>query len=404
MCSSQHPESLREVAATKIPAVSQILMLEFLGGSKLAWFTALPTDIQSYLVQQYGPSTASASVCPLSPFISRTIERPTLKNSATQPTTTQASSPSSSGSSSASSSPSPAAPTTTKYITTLHQNRPRRRHPPRRLALAATLLACCLLLRRRHHRHNYQDPRASRPPTPEFLPTTPRHGHSTSHDRDHNLGMAMAMAMAMGTSPHHPLRGGAGEPLSHRAYDDSGLHGSGIGGPSYEHNPPPPPPPVVPYHPSGSRSRGSFGSLGSVPEGPGKGNGMREGGALPVVPARSPRRLSLGDGGVDGCRGGARGGRGRAEAGVCPAFGLSRFGNAHAGYTAANEWVGQGVEDYDPSYGSAGGYDGGVHDGGGAWYAHQAPASEWPLRNEVGGQLGRKGRPLWDLVYDGTYM
>ena len=110
MCSSQHPESFRKVAATKIPAVSKILWSEFLDRSKPAWFTALPTDIQSYLVQQYGPSTASASVYPLSPFISRTIERPTPKNSTTQPTATQASSSSSSGSSSASSSQSPAAP------------------------------------------------------------------------------------------------------------------------------------------------------------------------------------------------------------------------------------------------------------------------------------------------------
>ena len=92
-----------------------------------------------------------------------------------------------------------------------------------------------------------------------------------------------------------------------------------------------------------------------------------------------------------------------------PAFGLSRFGNAHAGYPAASERVGQGgyvglrdpfsnkhayVEDYDPSYSSAGGYGRGVHDGRAVWYAHQAPASEWPLRNEAGGQLGRKGRPL----------
>ena len=54
------------------------------------------------------------------------------------------------------------------------------------------------------------------------------------------------------------------------------------------------------------------------------------------------------------------------------------------------------VEDYDPSYSSAGGYDSGVHDEGAAWFAHQAPASEWPLRNEVGGRL------LWDWVYNGT--
>jgi hypothetical protein len=95
--------------------------------------------------------------------------------------------------------------------------------------------------------------------------------------------------------------------------------------------------------------------------------------------------------------------------------GYREFGDAHAGYPAASERVGPGaglrdpfsnehayVEDYDPSYSSAEGYDSGVHDGGAAWYTHQAPASKWPLRNEVGGELGRKGRLLWDRVYDGT--
>lgn len=122
-----------------------------------------------------------------------------------------------------------------------------------------------------------------------------------------------------------------------------------------------------------------------MPDGPDEGDGMGEGGALPVVPARSPRRLSLGDGDAGT---GAVAGR-RVSGGYA---GLrDPFSNEHA-Y----------VEDYEPSYSSTGGYDSGVRDGGGAWYAHQAPASEWPLRNEVGGQLGRKGRPLWDRVYDGT--
>ena len=163
-----------------------------------------------------------------------------------------------------------------------------------------------------------------------------------------------------------------------------------------------------------------------MPEGP-------DGGALPVVPARSPRRLSLGDGGAGRVpwRGWGReerdGGRGlvvlvllagqsrRRSPRSTQLSGYREFGDAHAGYPAASERVGPGaglrdpfsnehayVEDYDPSYSGAEGYDGGVHDGGRAWYAHQAPASEWPLRNEVGGHPGRKGRPLWDRVYDGA--
>lgn len=47
-----------------------------------------------------------------------------------------------------------------------------------------------------------------------------------------------------------------------------------------------------------------------MPEGP------EEGDALPVVPARSPRRLSLGDGGAGRVPWRGWGGRGGAEAGV----------------------------------------------------------------------------------------
>lgn len=52
------PASLREIAATNIPAVSSILWREFLDDNKPNWFTALPSNIQSYLIVEYGPSTA----------------------------------------------------------------------------------------------------------------------------------------------------------------------------------------------------------------------------------------------------------------------------------------------------------------------------------------------------------
>lgn len=52
------PASLRQIAATNIPAVSSILWHEFLDNNKPDWFTALPSNIQSYLIVEYGPSTA----------------------------------------------------------------------------------------------------------------------------------------------------------------------------------------------------------------------------------------------------------------------------------------------------------------------------------------------------------
>jgi hypothetical protein len=60
------PASLRQLAATNIPAVSSILWHEFLDNNKPDWFTALPSNIQSYLIVQYGPSTAWPTSTPTS--------------------------------------------------------------------------------------------------------------------------------------------------------------------------------------------------------------------------------------------------------------------------------------------------------------------------------------------------
>lgn len=60
------PGSLRQIAATNIPAVSSILWREFLDDNKPDWFTALPSNIQSYLIVQYGPSTAWPTSTPAS--------------------------------------------------------------------------------------------------------------------------------------------------------------------------------------------------------------------------------------------------------------------------------------------------------------------------------------------------
>jgi hypothetical protein len=52
------PESLRAIAVTNLPEVSSILWRDFLDNNKPEWFNDLPSDVQSYLVQQFGPSTA----------------------------------------------------------------------------------------------------------------------------------------------------------------------------------------------------------------------------------------------------------------------------------------------------------------------------------------------------------
>ncbi|KAI4911097.1 hypothetical protein J4E90_007354 [Alternaria incomplexa] len=53
------PLSLRQIAATNIPAVSSILWEEFLDDKRPQWFEELPYDIQSYFIQEFGPATAA---------------------------------------------------------------------------------------------------------------------------------------------------------------------------------------------------------------------------------------------------------------------------------------------------------------------------------------------------------
>ncbi|RMZ74324.1 hypothetical protein GMOD_00003346 [Pyrenophora seminiperda CCB06] len=53
------PLSLRQIAATNIPAVSSILWSQFLDDKRPQWFEELPYDIQSYFIQEFGPATAA---------------------------------------------------------------------------------------------------------------------------------------------------------------------------------------------------------------------------------------------------------------------------------------------------------------------------------------------------------
>ncbi|KAE8845930.1 hypothetical protein PTNB73_01910 [Pyrenophora teres f. teres] len=53
------PQSLRQIAATNMPAVSSILWSDFLDDKRPQWFQELPYDIQSYFIQKFGPATAA---------------------------------------------------------------------------------------------------------------------------------------------------------------------------------------------------------------------------------------------------------------------------------------------------------------------------------------------------------
>ncbi|EMD69081.1 hypothetical protein COCSADRAFT_206085 [Bipolaris sorokiniana ND90Pr] len=53
------PQSLRQVAATNVPAVSSILWTEFLDNNRPQWFRELPVEVQRYLIQVFGPVTAA---------------------------------------------------------------------------------------------------------------------------------------------------------------------------------------------------------------------------------------------------------------------------------------------------------------------------------------------------------
>ncbi|KAF2446981.1 hypothetical protein P171DRAFT_519312 [Karstenula rhodostoma CBS 690.94] len=65
------PESLRQIAATNLPAVSSLLWEEFLDDQRPLWFEELPWEIQNYLIRKFGPQTAWPTEAPTSGGFSR---------------------------------------------------------------------------------------------------------------------------------------------------------------------------------------------------------------------------------------------------------------------------------------------------------------------------------------------
>ncbi|KAF2199606.1 hypothetical protein GQ43DRAFT_473493 [Delitschia confertaspora ATCC 74209] len=261
------PESLRQIAATNLPAASQILWSEFLDDNKPAWFTALPTDIQGYLVQKFGPKTASASV----------TERPSVAAS------------DSSGSPSITSSPESTVPSdTTKFVTSIVTisdsslpipvakptkssavSAPPTSDPQNSglstnakiglgvgiplaiLGLAAFALACCFLVRRRRRRRRRKARSVSTgPPSADFIP------QSAFHEK----------SLWDGLDQHQPRQGSAAYPMLDPYSPQLNRHVFEEVDTSY--SPPTIAPPVLHTHTSkrGRGKRTSYTSLQSVPE------------------------------------------------------------------------------------------------------------------------------------------
>jgi hypothetical protein len=260
------PLSLRQIAATNAPAVSSILWEEFLDESRPQWFLNLPYDIQSYLVKEFGPSTAWLPVPPQTTDAQATSTQSegssraqssqatpsvsaSTRSSATrsQPssfsTSTRSFASSSNSASTVGSSPSkssytnsasssatndPASPPASNAGLTRNQKIGLGVGVPIGLVgAAALLLGCCFLLRRRKKQVNGSE----RPSSPGFIPhfafqdrSTENYEHRaplnrTFNESSHDLGTMnweddgydpyentaydpAPMAMAMGTSHH----------------------------------------------------------------------------------------------------------------------------------------------------------------------------------------------------------
>ena len=147
------PASLRQIAATNIPAVSSILWREFLDDNKPAWFTALPSNIQSYLIVQYGPSTA----WPTS----------TRSSSASSASTTLDSSTITSAPATSSTSDPDSPPTSDSGISQGAKIGIGIGVPLGALALLAVLIPCCFAFRKKKQKKpsGYEPP-----PSPGFMP------------------------------------------------------------------------------------------------------------------------------------------------------------------------------------------------------------------------------------------
>jgi hypothetical protein len=289
------PESLRAIAVTNLPAVSSILWRDFLDNNKPEWFKDLPPDVQSYLIEQFGPSTA--------------WELPTATDASNAATTTEAVSATSEASSgsvvvtsiltvtigsigvpiAAPSSTSASAPAAAPAGLTRTQKLGIGIGvglPLAMLFTAALVLGCCFYLRRRHKK----SVDGSQPPSsPGFIPRFAfqekgeHHAPLTGKSRDRHI------SQDTNYSGYSNWDDDVIETMenSQRAYGHGAASDSGHGAPI-------PAPPSYHTH-SSNRARGkrtSYSSLHSVQE-------VHEPEESPVLPRDGfrpspPRRTSFG--------------------------------------------------------------------------------------------------------------
>ncbi|KAF2130812.1 hypothetical protein P153DRAFT_312796 [Dothidotthia symphoricarpi CBS 119687] len=212
------PLSLRQIAATNLPAVSSILWDEFLDDKKPQWFQDLPWDVQSYLIVQFGPQTAWPTASPTTDGSSSeatttattstdTASSSRSESSVSTPTSssTSSTSTSSSHSSSTRSQSSTASPSTTPSSTSNSTSPPAGTSglsrnqkiwlgvgiPLGLLAITALILGCCFLLRR--HKRKVPVEGDEPPSTPGFIPRFAFHERASVEHFDHRAPLNPAV-------------------------------------------------------------------------------------------------------------------------------------------------------------------------------------------------------------------
>ncbi|KAJ8104908.1 hypothetical protein OPT61_g10500 [Boeremia exigua] len=205
------PASLRQLAATNIPAVSSILWHEFLDDNKPDWFTALPSNIQSYLVVEFGPSTAWPTSAPTP---SSSIASTSADSSITSDSSTGTSAPAASATSETDSPPASSSGLSQGAKIGIGLG-----VPLGVIALLAIVIPFCIACRKKKpKKESGYEP----PPSPGFMPHGAFQEKTTSYQeyrRPLNRAQSwdqddeMAMQPVADNVPHRPQQHVAGAPM-----------------------------------------------------------------------------------------------------------------------------------------------------------------------------------------------
>lgn len=258
------PSSLRAIAATNLPAVSRILWREFLDDTKPEWFKELPTDVQIYLIHQFGPSTAWQTPTITSNLNSEATTKSEAQGSETPSGLGVVTSivtisigsiiPEPSSSSTADITPPPTGLSRAQKIG-IGVGVP--------LAFAAAVLGCCFLLRRRHQK----SVNGSQPPSsPGFIPRFAFQEKGEHHAPLNGKSRGKNLSQDTSYSGYSTWDDEVIQPMQNtqKSYPNEGGNGMGVS----THSAPILAPPLYHTH-SSNRARGkrtSYSSLHSVAE------------------------------------------------------------------------------------------------------------------------------------------